>query len=76
MLAFGLLASNHRDEKNPCGKKRCRYPQKRQLNVPRARNIKRKNASQIKAKEIGNFRAVVLRGTTEQGLDQKKSGHN
>jgi hypothetical protein len=74
-LNLRLAPANHRREEYTSGQKGSGNPEDSQLQMPCAREIERKNPSQIHAKKIRDLRAVMLRGGADQGLEQKQSGH-
>src|SRR5215472_8476675 len=44
--------------------------------MPGTSNVERKKTGQVEAKKVGKFRAVVLGGAAEQGLDQEERRHD
>ena len=75
-MSARFAAGDHRHQKNTRGQKRRGDPENRQLQMPGAGDVERQHASQIEAKKVGKFRAIVFPGAAQKRLHQKQQRHD
>jgi len=76
MLARGLIAGDHGDQKDAsCQEGGCN-PENGQLEMPGSGQIERQDAGQVNPEKIRELRPIMLRCAAQQRLEQKQHRHH
>jgi hypothetical protein len=75
-LMARLPPGDHRRQEDPGSDERRRHPEDRELDVPGPHEVVREDRGEVKAEEVGDLGAVVLRGRADERLKEKQRGHD
>ena len=76
VLVARLVTGDERSEEDAGREERRRHPEDRELDVPGAREVVRKQRREVDAEEAGEIRAIVLRRAADHHLHEKQGGHH